>query len=267
MDMFLSEFMDFNKQFVEQKQYKLTNGKFGTVSVYKHEPTQKELLVKYIKNKSFNPIEPYVHHLMRNNKFFLKLYYSFDWLRGHLLIMDFIKEGDLFDLLKNEPYLCENKVKLIIMQVIDAVNALHEFKLIHNDIKLENILCNSRMQIFLCDYGLCQHVGTKSVYDGTLDYFSPEKINEEPYEIHFDWWAIGVLTFELLTNQNHPYKIDQDEDLSVDKLKRRQTLKICFPYEMSTNARQFISQMLNYQKTNRLCTYKKIKQHIFLMYN
>ncbi|ACO53453.1 PK-1 [Euproctis pseudoconspersa nucleopolyhedrovirus] len=263
MDMFLTEFIDFNRQFVKQKQFKLINGKFGSVSVYKHEPTQKELLVKYIKNQAFNPIEPYVHHLMKDNKFFIKLYYSFDWLRGHLLIMDFIKEGDLFDLMKNEPHLTEDQIKLMVMQLVDALNALHNHKLIHNDVKLENVLCNSNMHIFLCDYGLCKHIGTESVYDGTLDYFSPEKINKLTYDTHFDWWAVGVLTFELMSYQDHPFKINKEEELTLTKLKRRHSLKVTYPYSMSLHAHDFVFQMLQFDITKRLCVYEKIKQHNF----
>nr|AKN90973.1 PK-1 [Buzura suppressaria nucleopolyhedrovirus]QYF10531.1 protein kinase 1 [Buzura suppressaria nucleopolyhedrovirus] len=267
MDMFNSEFTDFQKQFVLQPQYNLTDGKFGKVSVYKHEPTQKELLVKYIKSKYFNPIEPYVHYLMKNNKFFVKLYYSINWLSGHLLIMDFVKQGDLFDVI-NTRTLSEDEVKLIVCQLVDALNALHVNNLIHNDVKLENILYRDNGQIVLCDYGLCQHIGIKSIYNGTLDYFSPEKINHGPYDTHFDWWAVGIVTYELLTKQNHPFKTNNIENLNISKLKLRQKEQVLFyNYNMSVKAKKFIYQLLNYNLHNRLVTYKEIKQHDFLKCN
>ncbi|QYC92717.1 Protein kinase-1 [Trabala vishnou gigantina nucleopolyhedrovirus] len=264
MDMFTSELNDFNKQFVPQKQYKLINGKFGKVSVYKHEPTQKEFVVKYIKTKCFNPIEPYVHYLMKDNDVFVKLFYSFNWLRGHLLIMDFIQEGDLFDLLKQQT-LTECEVKNIIGQLVEGLNCLHQHKIIHNDIKLENILYNNRKQVKLCDYGLCQHVGVKSVYDGTLDYFSPEKIEEKPYDIHFDWWAVGIVMYELLTEQSHPFKIDKDEDLTLEKLRKRQQQRYIEydpVYRISIKTQNFINNLLKYSIAFRITNYIIIKSNL-----
>nr|WUR10712.1 pk-1 [Calliteara abietis nucleopolyhedrovirus] len=263
MDMFVSEFSDFRKCFVEQKQYKLVNGKFGQVSVYKHEPTQKELLVKYIKTKTFNPIEPYVHYLMKNNKYFLNLYYSFNWLRGHLLIMDFVPEGDLFDLMKRQEFLTENEIKFIIFQVIEAAEALHSHKIIHNDIKLENVLCDFKLRVHLCDYGLCQHIGVASAYNGTIDYFSPEKINGRNYDAHFDWWAVGVLIYELFTQQNHPFKLHKNENLTVDKLTKRQQCRIEYPKIVSSNAQHLINSLLKYNLNYRLVDAKHIKKHVF----
>ncbi|AIU41242.1 pk-1 [Sucra jujuba nucleopolyhedrovirus] len=263
MDMFKSEFEDFQKQFVRQEQFHLTAGKFGTVAVYKHEPTQKDLLVKYVKSKNFNPIEPYVHYLMKENKYFVKLFYSINWLSGHLLIMDYIKNGDLFDLVTARK-LTEDEVKMIASQVADGVNALHSFNLIHNDIKLENILCcNKRLQIKICDYGLCQHIGQKSVLNGTLDYFSPEKLKHANYDVHFDWWALAILIFELLTKQNHPYKIDNKEELTLTKLRQRQEEKINFNYSMSFAAKSLLSGMLKLNLNYRLSSYTLIKQHVF----
>ncbi|AGR56755.1 protein kinase 1 [Hemileuca sp. nucleopolyhedrovirus] len=264
MDMFTSEFNDFIQNCTVQKQYNLVNGKFGKISVYKHEPTQKELFFKYIKTKHFNPIESYVHYLMKDNKFFIKLFYSFNCLRGHLLIMDFIKDGDLFDRLKNDRRrFSENEVKLIVSQLCDALSALHSHRIIHNDIKLENILCTNKLRIYLCDYGLCKHIGSETIYDGTVDYFSPEKIDKRPCDVYFDWWAIGVLTYELITGK-HPYTFYENEDLTLEKLQARQQAKIEFPdSKCSTRLQNFINNMLKYNINYRLTTYKQIKQHVF----
>ncbi|ABY65729.1 protein kinase 1 [Orgyia leucostigma nucleopolyhedrovirus] len=266
MDMFAAEFNDFCKQFILQKQYKLIDGKFGKVSVYQHTPTQKELLVKYIKSKTFNAIEPYVHYLMKNNKYFVNLYYSFNWLRGHLLIMDFVKEGDLFDLLKRQS-LNEHEIKFIAFQVAEGVDALHSYKIIHNDIKLENVLCDAKLRIRLCDYGLCQHVGTKSTYDGTVDYFSPEKIEGRFYDTHFDWWALAIMVYEMFTDQMHPYKNHKNECLTVEKLKSRQQSKLTLPKNISTKAQNLLQSMLKLNINYRIINFKQIKQHVFFQNN
>ncbi|AYN44963.1 pk1 [Alphabaculovirus alterspexiguae] len=260
----LQEICDFYSEIKLANEFKLVNGKYGQVTVWKHEPTQKLFLKKQIKLKNFNEIEPMIHALMKNNRYFLKLYYSVTTLKSHILIMDFIKGGDLFDLLKSEEYLCVDETKLIVAQICEGLQALHKHHYIHNDIKLENILYNRYKQIYIADYGLCKVVGQDSCLDGTMDYFSPEKIAEMNYDYSFDWWAVGVLTHELLTGK-HPYKLYSYEDLYIDKLKERQQKKIVFRKSVTKHAEVFIQQMLEYNIKYRLKSYTYIMRNNFFL--
>ncbi|ADB84478.1 protein kinase 1 [Apocheima cinerarium nucleopolyhedrovirus] len=252
--------------FVLQKQYNLENGKYGKVCVYKHEPTQKEFLVKYLTLKSFKPIEPLVHNLMKDDKHFINLYHYYFDTKNAVLVMDFIKKGDLFDYIRQQPRLKDKEVKLIIRQLGEALNALHKHNIIHNDVKLENVLYNNNLKrVYICDYGLCSRVGTKSrLENGTLDYFSPEKIKELDHQLHFDWWAIGILTFELYTKQNHPFKRNLSEELTIEKLEQRQSKPIKFPSYINEEAKSFINSLLTYNISHRLMDYEKIKTNTYL---
>ena len=149
------------------------------------------------------------------------------------------------------------------IELCDGLYALHKHHYIHNDIKLENILYTRYKQIYIADYGLCKVVGQESCYDGTVDYFSPEKILSRNYDYHFDWWAVGVLTHELLTGE-HPYKSDPDEKLTVDKLEDRQQRKLVFHSSVSANAQSFITNLLKYNLNYRLHRYQDIIKHEFL---
>lgn len=262
MDVLIKELNDFYKDCQPQKKYKLIDGKFGKVSVYKHTLTQKEFLVKEIAAKNYNGIETFIHDLMKDNKYFIKVYYACTSLRSHVLIMDFIKGGDLFDLLRCESRLTEKETQLIVCQLCDALDALHRRKFIHNDIKLENILYTRYHQIYLCDFGLCKCIGTESNFDGTLDYFSPEKIKKKPNDVHNDWWAVGILMYEMMTGK-HPYKQNIDEDLTVDVLERRQRLNVSFKTNLSVTAKSFISSLLRYNINYRLNAYDNICKHLF----
>jgi serine/threonine protein kinase len=258
----LDELNDFFSEVSLEKNTKVINGKYGNVSVLKHNPTQKLFFKKEIKLKYYEEIEPMVHGLMKNNRYFIKLYYSVTTLKYHVLIMDFIKGGDLFDLLKKEKSLSYSECKLIILQLIEALNALHKFRIIHNDIKLENILYTRYKQIYLADYGLCKIVGQKSYQDGTIDYFSPEKILYYQYDFHFDWWSVGVLLYELITG-THPFKMDQNEELNTDKLLKRQQKKIKF-HNTDPKIEDFITKILKYNLNYRLINHCDIIKHEFL---
>lgn len=244
MDTFLSEIQHFDEDTTPRNDIKLINGKFGKVYVRNHTPTQKDFLFKQISNKMYDPIEIFVHQLMNKHKNFIKLFYSFNTLRGHLLIMDYIKGGDLFDLLRKEDFIPLSEVKFILREVIEALMALHKNHIIHNDIKLENILYNRPSNVYLCDYGLCKMIGTESCGDGTIDYFSPEKILGQKNDTHFDWWSVGVLCYELLTG-DHPYKPDPDEDLKIDVLHYRQRQHINM-INVPQCARNFVGSLLKY---------------------
>ena len=268
LDSVLQELCDFYAEVKLSRDHKLVDGKYGHVSVLKHEPTQKLFLKKQIKLKHYNEIEPMVHSLMKDNRYFINLYYSITTLKTHVLIMDFIKGGDLFDLLKSEECLTVDETKLIVGQVCEGLHALHKHHFIHNDVKLENILYNRYKQIYIADYGLCKVVGQESCLDGTLDYYSPEKLAGRRYDYHFDWWAVGVLAHELLTGQ-HPFKSDHDEDMTIEKLEERQFQQLKKPIFKSNdqsklNAQMFIVQMLKPNLNYRLHRYNDIINHIFL---
>ncbi|AXS67669.1 protein kinase 1 [Cryptophlebia peltastica nucleopolyhedrovirus] len=262
MDIVVDDLDEFKQNLTLEKNIKLINGKFGKVSVWRHEPTKKLFLLKQITH-GYNEIEPMIHYLMKKNKYFLNLYYSVNSPTTNILIMDYIADGDLFDLLRRESRLPEPEVRSIILQLVDALQALHKNFIIHNDVKLENVLYHRKRQIYLCDYGLCRIVGVKSCQDGTLDYFSPEKIMGRNYDFGFDWWSVGVLTYELITG-THPYKFDPDEDLTTNVLQRRQQRKLEFKPSVSIAAQSFIEKLLFYNINYRLTSGDEIKLNKFL---
>nr|ANS70892.1 protein kinase-1 [Lymantria dispar multiple nucleopolyhedrovirus] len=264
MDAFVNNFQDFHKQCTARKVPNLVDGKFGKVSVWQHHPTQKSFFYKQIEDKHYTAIEAFVHNLMKHNRYFVKLFFSMHSLRGHLLIMDYVEDGDLFDLLQSEKRIREPELSLITYQLTDALQALHKHNIVHNDIKLENVLYTRYRQIYLCDYGLCKFVNTKSSYEGTVDYFCPEKLAKKPVDVGFDWWAVGVLLFEISTSK-HPYKKYTDEIINMTTLHKRQIQHaIVFPIDFdNVFLKEFISVMLHYNVEERANTFSKIQQQTY----
>ncbi|ACF05297.1 protein kinase [Adoxophyes orana nucleopolyhedrovirus] len=264
VDYVADELTNFKKDTIKMN-IKISDGKFGKITVLQHKPTMKLFLCKEIRPQDYNGIEPMVHTIMQKNKYFLKLYYLCETPRRNILIMDYVPDGDLFNLLRKEDHLGEDEVIFIIRQVCEALAALHKHLIIHNDIKLENVLYTRGKQIYLCDYGLCRIKDSKCVDDGTLDYFSPEKLSCLFYSYSVDWWAVGVLTYELLCGI-HPYKKTVGEELSFSQLHYRQKhWEITFKKRLSTKAKSFIIGMLCYKKDFRITKEKEILGHEFLV--
>ena len=130
-----------------------------------------------------------------------------------------IRPGSLFEFLTGERNgkLLPNEVDTIFKQLCTAVEYLHsEAEIIHRDVKLENILIDLELNVFLCDFGLsvesedCSHLGPDGFAadenaQGSLWYLAPEDIRPEPFTPSFknrcksDVWCLGVVLYALLT--------------------------------------------------------------------
>lgn len=104
-------------------------------------------------------------------------------------------------------------------QLFSAISYCHNSGFIHRDIKLQNILCTSKVlseaNVKICDFGFATSLkkgcfATKVC--GTPAYVSPEVVRGEPYSFPFDIWSLGVVMFTLLTGE-YPFMYDDLEDL------------------------------------------------------
>jgi serine/threonine protein kinase len=258
----LSEINQFFNEVRPHPKLKLVDGEFGKLSVIQHVPTQKLFVKKVVPLNKFSEMEPMVHNLMKHSDYFVKLYYSLQTLNAHVMIIDHVPGGDLFDLLKKYHKVGVTEARSIVGQLAEALHALHSHRIIHNDVKLENVLYSRRKFVRLCDYGLCKVIGTPSERDGTVDYFSPEKLARQPSDTHVDFWALGVLAYELLTG-NHPFKRHDSEDLDADDLADRQK-KRPITAVASQTAHSFVAAMLHPVLERRLCAYRHIIAHNFM---
>ncbi|KAL8551420.1 hypothetical protein ACS0TY_000494 [Phlomoides rotata] len=98
------------------------------------------------------------------------------------------------------------EIKLMLKQILEGVEYLHENGLMHRDIKPSNILMNSILDLKICDFGLSRHVGSESgsYTPGvvTLWYRAPELLlGVKKYTKAIDIWSVGCIMGELVLNQ------------------------------------------------------------------
>jgi len=122
----------------------------------------------------------------------------------HVLIFQYIDGKDLFSYLEETGFspMPENQAKDIITSIVRALHHSHEKAIAHRDIKLENILLDSKGKAFLIDYGLCSFIedGKKSrEWCGSDNYIAPQIVRRESYcGKQADIFSLGVVAFALL---------------------------------------------------------------------
>ncbi|CAG9320947.1 unnamed protein product [Blepharisma stoltei] len=96
----------------------------------------------------------------------------------------------------------EDEARQLFTQVVRAVNYCHNLKIIHRDIKLENILLDGAKSIKLIDFGFSTNVFDEKIkmFCGTPSYMAPEIVSKREYfGGPADVWALGVLLFVMLS--------------------------------------------------------------------
>ncbi|TKC37046.1 hypothetical protein EI555_009594, partial [Monodon monoceros] len=131
--------------------------------------------------------------------------------KRHLFMMCSYCSTDLYSLWSAVGCFSEASIRLFAAELILVLCYLHDFGIIHRDVKMENILLDERGHLKLTDFGLSRHLpqGTRAyTICGTLQYMgereakaAPEVLSGGPYNHAADWWSLGVLLFSLSTGK------------------------------------------------------------------
>jgi serine/threonine protein kinase len=133
------------------------------------------------------------------------------------IAMEFIEGGSLDHVLEKRGRLPIPQVVDLAVQVADALDAAHSSRIVHRDIKPANISLNERGQVKVLDFGLAKRLATES-HDalgttammqqtqegsvvGTPRYMSPEQALGKPLDHRSDLFSLGVVLYELMTEQ------------------------------------------------------------------
>jgi serine/threonine protein kinase len=111
-----------------------------------------------------------------------------------------VQGGEIFRLLRKEN-LFPNDVSLFyIAEIILALQYLHDKHVAYRDLKPENLLIGSDGHLRITDFGFAKKIVDRSyTLCGTPEYLAPEIIMDQGHNHGVDWWALGILIYEMLS--------------------------------------------------------------------
>lgn len=180
------------------------------------------------------------------------------------LIMQLVSGGELFDRIVERGFYTEQDASILIKQVLDAVNYLHEMGIVHRDLKPENLLYFSdedESKIMISDFGLSkiESSDVMSTACGTPGYVAPEVLAQKPYGKAVDCWSIGVIAYILLCGYP-PFYDENDSKLFEQILKAEYEFDAPYWDDISDSAKDFISNLMQKDPEKRL-TCEEALQH------
>ncbi|KAI1231501.1 hypothetical protein IHE44_0007954 [Lamprotornis superbus] len=190
------------------------------------------------------------------------------------LVIEYVNGGDLMFHMQRQRKLPEEHARFYAAEICIALNFLHERGIIYRDLKLDNVLLDAEGHIKLTDYGMCKEgLGpgdTTSTFCGTPNYIAPEILRGEEYGFSVDWWALGVLMFEMMAGRS-PFDIITDNpDMNTEDYLFQVILEkpIRIPRFLSVKASHVLKGFLNKDPKERLgCQpqtgFADIKSHTF----
>jgi serine/threonine protein kinase len=185
------------------------------------------------------------------------MYYAFQDDDTLYIIMDYLSGGDLRYMICRRNFFTEEETKFIAACITLNLNYIHDKNVIHRDIKPENLVFGANGYLHLTDFGIAleYHRGENGVRSasGTPGYMAPEAITNKRQEFSVDYFALGVIVYELMLGER-PYQGKNRKEIKEQMMNLEIKLdKDDLPEDWKDeNVIDFINKLLERKKKKRL---------------
>lgn len=247
----------------------LGTGSFGRVHLVKLKSSGRYYAMKVLKKADVVKMKQVEHTINEKNTleniqfpFMVNMLGSFQDSRNLYLVLEYISGGELFTFLRRSGRFPNHVARFYAAEVTLAFEYLHSKNVVYRDLKPENLLLDSHGHIRITDFGFAKLIPENITWTlcGTPDYLAPEIIQSKGYGKAVDWWALGILIYEMVAG--HPPFFDDDHTKLYEKILQ---CKPKFAAHFDPLAKDLVKKLLTPDLTKRFGNLKAgaadIKMH------
>uniref|UniRef100_A0A8C2XQI1 Protein kinase cAMP-dependent X-linked catalytic subunit n=1 Tax=Cyclopterus lumpus TaxID=8103 RepID=A0A8C2XQI1_CYCLU len=218
-------------------------GTFGRVFLVKDKKSRAFYALKQMKIPDVIRLkqEQHVHNEKEvlsevNHPFLIRLFWTHHDERFLYMLMDYVPGGELFSYLRSRGRFSNATGLFYTSEIVCAIEYLHSREVVYRDLKPENILLDSEGHIRLTDFGFAKKLSDRTwTLCGTPEYLAPEVIQSKGHGRAVDWWALGILIFEMLAGyppffDDNPFGIYQKILAGKLEFPRKSVTNVSFVY-------------------------------------
>ncbi|XP_014669463.1 PREDICTED: protein kinase DC2-like [Priapulus caudatus] len=177
------------------------------------------------------------------------------------MLFDYVCGGELFTYLRHAGNFDSATANFYTAEIVSALEYLHALAIVYRDMKPENLLLDKEGHLKITDFGFAKKLEDRTwTLCGTPEYLAPEIIQSKGHNKAVDWWALGILIYEMLIG--YPPFFDDNPFGIYEKIL---TGVIEWPKHIDLVAKDLIRKLLVQDRTRRLGNMKRgaedVKHH------
>ncbi|KAK8882623.1 hypothetical protein M9Y10_045265 [Tritrichomonas musculus] len=243
-------------------------GSFSHVDLCYHVPSENYCVLKVMSKQRLIELNQ-VEHVQSEREIIAMIHHpnvaifygSFQDHDSLYMMLEYIPGGEVFSHLRTLERFDLDVVRFYAAEILLVFQELHNYGIIYRDLKLENLLFTQDGHIKFIDFGFAKRIVDRTyTLCGTSEYLAPEIIRGEGASFASDWWAFGVLIYEMLVGETPFY--DPNDNRMYQLICHGE---ISFPIGIDDTTQDLIKSLLRVDPTQRLgCTIagaEEIKTH------